>query len=157
MLSCNNCGYSLNKHDGREGYRDVQYRSSSKFSRAWQENPNGSHKTTLESGTFAGVCGLERSYYGGVERGKRNVTFKVLCLSCDGLACDVATITQGLPHLIQAVPGSIGKWRPATARMLGRRSMKIKRLGNAYCAVRLGTPPGELLPVSGTTFTAYLH
>ena len=53
---------------------------------------------------FAGVCGLERSYYGGVERGKRNVTFKVLCLSCDGLACDVATITQGLPHLIQAVP-----------------------------------------------------
>ena len=20
---CNNCGYSLNKHDGREGYRDV--------------------------------------------------------------------------------------------------------------------------------------
>jgi hypothetical protein len=25
-------------------------------------------------------------------------------LSCDGLACDVATITQGLPHLIQAVP-----------------------------------------------------
>ena len=49
---------------------------------------------------FAGVCGLERSYYGGVERGKRNVTFKVLCLSCDGLACDVATITQGLPHLV---------------------------------------------------------
>ena len=48
--------------------------------------------------------------------------------------------------------------RPATARMLGRRSMKIKRLGNAYCAVRiLGTPPGDLLPVSETTFTAYLH
>src|SRR5208282_1913170 len=41
---------------------------------------------------------------GGVERGKRNVTFKVLCLSCDGLACDVATITQDLPHLVQAVP-----------------------------------------------------
>jgi hypothetical protein len=37
---------------------------------------------------------------GASERGKRNVTFKVLCLSCDGLACDVATITQGLP----------GKW-----------------------------------------------
>ena len=28
----------------------------------------------------------------------------------------------------------------ATARMLGRRSMKITRLENAYCAVRLGTP-----------------
>ena len=35
--------------------------------------------------------------------------------------------------------------------------MKIKRLGNAYCAVRIGTPPGDLLPVSETTFTAYLH
>ena len=72
--------------------------------RAWQENPERLAKTTLESGSFAGVCGLERSYYGGVERGKRNVTFKVPCLSCDGLACDVATITQGLPHLVQAVP-----------------------------------------------------
>ena len=53
---------------------------------------------------FAGVCGLERSYYGGVERGKRNVTFTVLCLSCDGLACDVAMIAQGLPHLVQSLP-----------------------------------------------------
>src|SRR5208282_1677463 len=35
--------------------------------------------------------------------------------------------------------------------------MKIKRLGNAYCAVRLGTRLGDLLPVSETTFTAYLH
>ena len=69
---------------------------------------------------FAGVCGLERSYYGGVERGKRNVTFKVLCLSCDGLACDVATITQGLPHLIQACLFNRQMDRPATARMLGR-------------------------------------
>ena len=59
---------------------------------------------------FAGVCGLERSYYGGVERGKRNVTFKVLCLSCDGLACDVATITQGLPHFGPSAACSIGKW-----------------------------------------------
>ena len=108
MLSCNNCSYSLNKHDGREGYRDVQYRSSSKFSRAWQENPHGSHKTTLESGSFCrGLwlgAKLAKLLKGGVERGKRNVIFKVLCLSCDGLASDVATITQGLPDLIQAVP-----------------------------------------------------
>jgi hypothetical protein len=25
-------------------------------------------------------------------------------LSCDGLTCDVAMITHGLPHLVQAVP-----------------------------------------------------
>ena len=35
--------------------------------------------------------------------------------------------------------------------------MRIKRLGNAYCAVRLGTRPGNLLPVSETTFSGYLH
>ena len=46
----------------------------------------------------------EAKLRGRLERGKRNVTFKVLCLSCNGLACDVATITQGLPHLVQAVP-----------------------------------------------------
>ena len=59
---------------------------------------------------FAGVCGLERSYYGGVERGKRNVTFKVLCLSCDGLACDVATIHPGPSSLDPSGACSIGKW-----------------------------------------------
>ena len=68
-----------------------------------RENPNGSHKTTLESGSFCrGLWLGAKLLKGGVERGKRNVTFEVLCLSCDGLACDVATITQGLPHLVQA-------------------------------------------------------
>jgi len=75
------------------------------LARAWQENPNGSHKSTLESGSFCRGLWLGATLLRGrLERGKRNVTFKVLCLSCDGLACDVATITQGLPHLVQAVP-----------------------------------------------------
>ena len=44
-------------------------------------------------------CGLDRSYLGGVERGDRNLTFGVLCEICDGLKCDIAAVTEGIPHL----------------------------------------------------------
>ena len=47
---------------------------------------------------FSRKCGLDRSYFGGVERGKRNMTFSVLCQICDSLSCDIATITKGIPH-----------------------------------------------------------
>src|SRR5271166_6593040 len=95
--------------------------AAANLARAWQENPNGLHKTTLESGSFCRALWLgAKLLRGRLERGKRNVTFKVLCLSCDGLACDVATITQGLPHLVQAGLFNRQIDRPATARMLGR-------------------------------------
>jgi hypothetical protein len=48
---------------------------------------------------FSSNCGLGRSYFGGVERGKRNMTFSVLCQICDSLSCDIATITKGIPEL----------------------------------------------------------
>ena len=48
---------------------------------------------------FAIRCGLDRSYLGGVERGDRNITFGVLCTICDGLTCDIAAVTKGIPHL----------------------------------------------------------
>jgi transcriptional regulator with XRE-family HTH domain len=48
---------------------------------------------------FSMKCGLDRSYLGGVERGDRNVTFGVLCTICDGLTCDIAAVTKGIPHL----------------------------------------------------------
>lgn len=54
---------------------------------------------------FSRNCGLDRSYFSGVERGKRNMTFSVLCQICDGLSCDIATVTKGIPHL-QTVGGS---------------------------------------------------
>jgi len=47
---------------------------------------------------FATKCGLDRSYLGGVERGDRNVTLSVLCAICDGLNCDIAAVTRGIPH-----------------------------------------------------------
>lgn len=40
---------------------------------------------------------IDRSYIGGVERGQRNLTFKVLCQICSALSCDVATLTKGIP------------------------------------------------------------
>jgi transcriptional regulator with XRE-family HTH domain len=51
---------------------------------------------------FSKQCGLDRSYFGGVERGKRNLTFSSLCQICAGLNCDIATITEGIPHLTDA-------------------------------------------------------
>jgi ribosome-binding protein aMBF1 (putative translation factor) len=48
---------------------------------------------------FAIRCGLNRSYLGGVERGDRNLTFGVLCAICEGLTCDIAAVTKGIPRL----------------------------------------------------------
>ena len=48
---------------------------------------------------FAIRCGLDRSYLGGVERGVRNITFGVLCTICEGLTCDIAAVTKGIPLL----------------------------------------------------------
>ena len=55
---------------------------------------------------FSKQCGLDRSYFGGVERGERNLTFSSLCQICAGLNCDIATVTKGIPHLTDPP-----KWR----------------------------------------------
>ena len=47
--------------------------------------------------TFAAGCGLNRTYFGAVERGERNLTFSVLCVICGTLGCDVAALTAGIP------------------------------------------------------------
>jgi transcriptional regulator with XRE-family HTH domain len=52
----------------------------------------------LTQGEFATHCGLNKTYFGEVERGNRNITFGILCAICDGLACDIATITIGIPE-----------------------------------------------------------
>jgi transcriptional regulator with XRE-family HTH domain len=46
---------------------------------------------------FAEQCGPDRSYFGGVERGERNLTFFSLCEICAGLECDIAAVTRGIP------------------------------------------------------------
>jgi transcriptional regulator with XRE-family HTH domain len=51
---------------------------------------------------FSSLCGLDRSYFGGVERGERNLTFSSLCQICSGLNCDIAAVTDGIPRQIDA-------------------------------------------------------
>ena len=51
---------------------------------------------------FCERCGLERSHFDEIEHGKRNVTFSNLCQICDGLNCDIAAVTEGIPHLKSA-------------------------------------------------------
>lgn len=46
------------------------------------------------------VAEVDRSYFGGIERGERNVTFTVLCRLCVALRCDVGSITGDLPPII---------------------------------------------------------
>jgi transcriptional regulator with XRE-family HTH domain len=40
-------------------------------------------------------CGLNRSYFGGIERGERNLTFAILCKICNGLHCDICQRDEG--------------------------------------------------------------
>jgi transcriptional regulator with XRE-family HTH domain len=47
---------------------------------------------------FCERCGLERSHFNEIERGERNLTFSKLCQICDGLNCDIAAVTEGIPH-----------------------------------------------------------
>jgi transcriptional regulator with XRE-family HTH domain len=61
--------------------------------------------------SFATKCGLDRSYLGGVERGGRNVTFGVLCTICDGLSCDIAAVSKGIPHADRRA-SDVGSSRP---------------------------------------------
>jgi transcriptional regulator with XRE-family HTH domain len=42
-------------------------------------------------------AGVDRSYYGAIERGERNMTFTVLCRLCLALRCEVALLTTELP------------------------------------------------------------
>jgi transcriptional regulator with XRE-family HTH domain len=47
---------------------------------------------------FSSQHGIDRSYFRGVERGERNLTFSSLCQICSGLKCDVAAVTRGIPN-----------------------------------------------------------
>lgn len=51
----------------------------------------------LTQEALALVADVDRSYYGAVERGERNMTFTVLCRLCAALQCDIAKLTVGLP------------------------------------------------------------
>ncbi len=54
-------------------------------------------RISLTQEELALVAGVDRSYFGAIERGERNITFTVLCRLCLALRCDVALLTSGLP------------------------------------------------------------
>ena len=56
-------------------------------------------RISLTQEELALVAGVDRSYFGAVERGERNITFTVLCRLCVALKCDVALLTNGLPSV----------------------------------------------------------
>lgn len=43
------------------------------------------------------VAEVDRSYFGAVERGERNITFTVLCRLAIALQYDVGALTAGIP------------------------------------------------------------
>jgi transcriptional regulator with XRE-family HTH domain len=51
---------------------------------------------------FSSQCGIDRTYFAGVERGEHNLTFSSLCQICAGLNCDIAAVTKGIPHRTDA-------------------------------------------------------
>ena len=46
--------------------------------------------------SFAAHCGLDRSYYGGVERGERNIALRNIHVIAAGLKLSVSELTEGL-------------------------------------------------------------
>jgi transcriptional regulator with XRE-family HTH domain len=56
-------------------------------------------KLGLTQEDFAHKAEIDRSYIGGVERGERNLTIKVLCAICVALECDIAALTNGIPQV----------------------------------------------------------
>ena len=48
---------------------------------------------------FAHVANLDRSYYGSIERGERNITFYTICEIAEKLNRDVAFFCQDIPPI----------------------------------------------------------
>ena len=45
---------------------------------------------------FAARCGLDRSYYGGVERGQRNRALRNIAAIAAGLGMSISELTEGV-------------------------------------------------------------
>jgi transcriptional regulator with XRE-family HTH domain len=85
---------------------------------------------------FCERCGLERSYFDGVERGKCNLTFSNICQICNGFNCDIAAVTEGIPHPAEA-PKQPNKEEPKDATLLSiKRRKPISYFGQGVICCR---------------------
>ena len=46
--------------------------------------------------SFAGECGLDRTYLGGIERGERNLALRNIQRVADSLGMSISELTEGL-------------------------------------------------------------
>ncbi|HET6251572.1 MAG TPA: helix-turn-helix transcriptional regulator [Tepidisphaeraceae bacterium] len=53
-------------------------------------------KKGLSQEAFATVCGLDRTYISGIERGKRNVSLRNIAVIADALSLSMSTLVKGL-------------------------------------------------------------
>src|ERR1700739_1493075 len=90
--------YSQSTLDGA-GFRNMSVMNVDLLKLGWRIRASRK-KLGWSQKDFSSLCGLDRSYFGGVERGERNLTFSSLCQICSGLNCDIAAVTEGIPHQI---------------------------------------------------------
>jgi transcriptional regulator with XRE-family HTH domain len=50
----------------------------------------------LSQDAFADLCGLDRTYIGGIERGERNVSLRNISLIAKALKCSIAELMEGV-------------------------------------------------------------
>ncbi|MBC8182476.1 helix-turn-helix transcriptional regulator [candidate division KSB1 bacterium] len=52
----------------------------------------------LTQESLAFEAGIDRSYIGGIERGERNISILTLAKIAKCLACDISSLTKGIPN-----------------------------------------------------------
>jgi len=53
-------------------------------------------KRGLSQEAFASLCGLDRTYVGGIERGERNVSLRNIAIIARALGVTMSELTRGL-------------------------------------------------------------
>jgi DNA-binding XRE family transcriptional regulator len=71
-------------------------------------NPAPARKKGLSQEEFAGLAGIDRAYYGGIERGERNVAALNLIKLAEALDVEVGKLFPALAALRRAKGGSDG-------------------------------------------------
>lgn len=66
--------------------------------KTWLPHKSFSTNVRSEQKDFSNQCGLDRSYFDGVERRERDLTFSSLYQICACLNCDIAAVTKGIPY-----------------------------------------------------------
>lgn len=50
----------------------------------------------LSQSAFSDLCGLDRTYIGGIERGERNISLRNISLIAKALKCSISELMEGI-------------------------------------------------------------